>query len=235
MKINQLTLGVLTSAVSLTAAGLIIAPTALATSSDVNAMPTNCSLNELSPVNGIVIANGKASATIHVPAGCQPVTVSLVSYSAPDTLGYGSSLKAQKLYDFQELNSDPARSSEVFSNVNVPNGCYQLDLVVGEKINSFAGGETYGAKHRLITSVNKCETTVVTPATPAPSVAPVATQTSTAVTPGMGSGPTATTTATSTITVLPQTGAGLDGTTLAGSLAGLSGLGVDIRQRLRRS
>lgn len=126
----------------------------------------------------ITVSGTTATANFTLPKGCKNIDVSLVSYKAPNGTD-GKPFDQQVLYKSVTRNYNIEGRREI--KVEVPNCYYQVDLVIGQPLHSFAGGVTYHAQHRFLLA-KQGGTTSCTPAvTPTPPPATPATSTPSAV------------------------------------------------------
>lgn len=139
--------------------------------------------------NGFKVANGQATVSFHVAAGCSNVQLSLVSYSAPGPTFSQSTASQQVL--FKSVTPPPFNSGGFSMTVAVPSCFFQVDFVRGtpiEQLGPAGSNNFYSAQGRLIAALNggtACTTETHTSGgtvnTPAPTVPTVPNNTQTVV------------------------------------------------------
>lgn len=155
------------------AAGLVIAGLMAIINVDTADAYTCLTPSTAKPV--INVSGTTAHAYFTLPSGCKNINVTLVSYKAPNgTDG--------KPYDQQVLYKSITRNYNVEGRrditIALPDCFYQVDLVIGQPLQSFAGGVTYHGEHRFLLAKHggskSCAPAQAAPAAPATPAAPAA-------------------------------------------------------------
>lgn len=103
-----------------------------------------------SNANSNISVNGNiATATFTFPEVCKnkDIKITLVSYKAPNN--NDAKPFDQQVY-YKSVTRDYNITGRRHISVSVPDCFYQVDLVLGEPLRSFAGGVTYHAQHRFL-------------------------------------------------------------------------------------
>lgn len=120
--------------------------TATTTNDGQNTTSANC-LRESTANASITVAGDRATAHFTLPSGCKGQVVSLVSYKAPNGTD-GKPYSSQELFrsTTRTFNNEGRREM----SVQLPDCYYQVDLVTGQPLQSFANGVTYHGQHRFL-------------------------------------------------------------------------------------
>ena len=152
-------------------AGLVVAGLTMVLNTDTAKAYTCLTPSTAKP--DIKVSGNTATAHFTLPSGCKNINVTFVSYKAPNGTD-GKPYAQQVLFTSVTRNYNVEGRREI--KIALPDCFYQVDLVIGQPLQSFAGGATYHGEHRFLDarhggSKSCTPAQTVQPAPPAPAPA----------------------------------------------------------------